>query len=425
MKRRLLMTFLIGMVFGVVLSLKALALLAGASSAEYTPEVMKVKISLGGYSARWGKPANSVHDPVRAEALVLKSGENMIAIVTMDIGGISTGLREKILEKLSGTGINDSNFLITATHSHSAPSGFSKHPDYYEFTINQAAKAIKSALANLKPATLRVGQKQVPGLTRNRRDPSYDYGTRRFDSSYDPKNPLNITDDTITVIRVDGQDGKPIALLVNFATHATVLGSDSFAVSADWPGAMKKRLESEFPGAVAMFMNGAQGDQEPVMLDVEPLSDLQYLERIGNDIAEAALPLVKDSQPVNAEPINSLIERNKVKAWVKLYNVPILKSALGKEYSEMPLMAMKAGDVVFMAIPLEAISKIGITLKKSAQGFGYKYPIVAGLANAHFGYCATPDEFARGGYEVNLTAFGKMEAGFVIGEMMLILRQMK
>jgi len=410
------------LVFLCLFGCRALAIEAGAYSEEYTPEVDKLKVSLGGYSARGGKPATSVHDPVRAEALVLRSGQAMAAIVTMDIGGVSKKFRDDVLKKLQGTGIIDSNFLISATHTHSAPGSF-KDETYYQYTLGQVANAIKQAIARLEPATLRVGEKSVPGLTLNRRDPSYDYGTRRFQPSYDPQNPLNITDDRVTVLRVDNASGKTIALLVNFATHATVLGSDSFRVSADWPGAMKSRLEKEYPGATAMFMNGAQGDQAPA--SPEEKDDLKCVEIVGNRIAEAAMSALAEAKPVNAEPLKSMIEWPRVNAVIHLYKVPIPRSLLGKNYRRMPLMAVSAGEVVIMAIPLEAVSKIGLAMKSSAHGFGYNYPLVAGLANAHFGYCATPDEFKRGGYEVALTGFGEIESGFVIGQMMLMLEKLK
>jgi len=81
--------------------------------------------------------------------------------------------------------------------------------------------------------------------------------------------------------------------------------------------------------------------------------------------------------------------------------------------------------VIFLAAPLEMISEIGLTLKQGAHGIGYPVPIIAGLANGLYLYCATPDEFDKGGYEAGNTIFGKIEAGLVIGEEMMIARKLR
>jgi hypothetical protein len=50
---------------------------------------------------------------------------------------------------------------------------------------------------------------------------------------------------------------------------------------------------------------------------------------------------------------------------------------------------------------------------------------IAGLANDYLLYCAVPDQFAQGGYEVGNTAHGQIEAGLVIGEEMMMARKLR
>ena len=64
-------------------------------------------------------------------------------------------------------------------------------------------------------------------------------------------------------MRVDGPDGKPKAIVVNFGTHPTLLGAGNFEISAEWPGALQRELARDFPGAVVLYTNGAEGDQAP------------------------------------------------------------------------------------------------------------------------------------------------------------------
>jgi neutral ceramidase len=110
------------------------------------------------------------------------------------------------------------------------------------------ASAIISASGHRQPARIGWAVTAAPEFVSDRRR----------------EDPDQVTDPEVFVIRVDGEDGKPIAALADFAAHGTCLGPDNMLVSADYPGYFQRRLESRIGGgAVAMFANGAQGDQAP------------------------------------------------------------------------------------------------------------------------------------------------------------------
>src|SRR5205807_4779485 len=69
-----------------------------------------------------------------------------------------------------------------------------------------------------------------------------------------------ITDDQMTILKVVDMDEKPIALVVNYAAHPTYYGASMLDVSGDWCGAFERMVEGLMPGAVALFINGAEGD---------------------------------------------------------------------------------------------------------------------------------------------------------------------
>ena len=428
---------ILGLALTLIFAFTAQAeLLAGAAKADITPNVQEHKIPSSGYGVRGRKPMQGVHDPVMAKALVLKSGEAQAAIVTLDLIGVSRELRQAVLKRLEGTGIGDQNLLITASHTHSGPGAMEKNfiaglvfggyqKWLVDWTADRIAGAVKEAQAGLKPAVLKAASGQAPGLTLNRRDPakSYNYDTRRFSNAYDPGNPENVTDDEIIVLRVDDASGRPLALLVSFATHGTVLGADNMLISADWPGAMQRELEQAFPPAVVLYMNGAQGDQAPAMPD-NP-DDFACLEIIGQNVAQAALPLAQNALPIPAEPVAAVLIRREIDVPVRAMGFPIPKILFKRWYPSMPLAGVRAGDVIFLATPLEMISEIGLTLKAGAHGIGYPVPIIAGLANGLFLYLTTPDEYDEGGYEAGNTVYGKIEAGLVIGEEMMLARKLK
>jgi hypothetical protein len=433
MKNRTVMSFLT-LVLTMALALSAAAeIKVGAGTGDMTPDPSRMRVTTGGYGKFLGHVAKSVHDPILAKALVLESAGKKLAWVAIDTVEVSNELREESLRRLRGTAFNNDNLFICATHTHAAPGAMEKiivadlafgpySQKVVDIMAEGIAQAVKQADAALRPARLNIALDKSPGLTRNRRVDYYNYDTRRFSKPYDPKTEPT-TDDTITVLRIDSQDGKPFAIVVHFATHGTTLGPNNTALSADWPGVMRKEIEARYPGAMVMYVNGAEGDQAPDEADIP--DDFQAMEIFGKRVAEAALPLVAKAEPFNAEPMKSKIE------WIDTYypakaeGIRFPKSLTHLWFREMPLSVVRLGDLVLLGVPLEAISEIGLTAKESARGLGYKYPLFIGLMNHHYMYATTPAEYRKGGYEAGNTMYGEMEAGFLIGELLLVARELR
>src|SRR5262245_23516894 len=74
-------------------------LLAGVARVEITPSG---SMEMYGYRNRRCGPSNGTHDPLFAKTLVLQSGEDRLAIVTMDLGSmVSDRLRQDVASKLN------------------------------------------------------------------------------------------------------------------------------------------------------------------------------------------------------------------------------------------------------------------------------------------------------------------------------------
>jgi hypothetical protein len=108
----------------------------------------------------------------------------------------------------------------------------------------RTAEAIIAADKTLKPARIAIGAGEARGIS-------------RFRSNWPPNGPV---DPEVGVIRVDSvASGKPIAVLMNFAAHPTVLGAENMTFSADFVGYARNALEKMIGGdAMAIFANGAQ-----------------------------------------------------------------------------------------------------------------------------------------------------------------------
>src|SRR5260221_5261798 len=61
-------------------------------------------------------------------------------------------------------------------------------------------------------------------------------------------------------MRFDDASGKPIAIVVNFTAHPTMIPAGTLKFSADYVGAMKETVEKDLGGR-AVFMQGSAGDQ--------------------------------------------------------------------------------------------------------------------------------------------------------------------
>src|SRR5262249_34809692 len=107
----------------LALLLSLLAISAHAADLVLEAGVAKVDITpsfngpMYGYNNRKCGPSNGIHDPLFAKALVLRTGDSAMAIVTLDLGSIvSQNLHRDVATKL-GIPV----LLLSASHTHSGP----------------------------------------------------------------------------------------------------------------------------------------------------------------------------------------------------------------------------------------------------------------------------------------------------------------
>src|SRR5207249_2177563 len=104
--------------------------------------------------------AKAVHDRLHARCLVLDDGTTRIAFVVCDSCMIPRAIVDEARELIHrATGMRKDHVLISATHTHSAPTAtgvFQSDPDpeYVKFLPKQIAKGVERAVANLAPAQI-------------------------------------------------------------------------------------------------------------------------------------------------------------------------------------------------------------------------------------------------------------------------------
>lgn len=254
---------------------------AGAGEAAFD---IPVGTALGGYTARAGFLGNSgvvdgrevpisggfhpsvgIETKPMAKALVLKSGVETVVWIKLDAIFVYEGLVFDLERKLGPA--YQGKVLVTASHSHSAWAQFTEHSplkvgagDFRELVYQRmlagAEAAAREAIANLRPAKLGI-------FTDTNFDPT-DQITHDRRGENDQLPGGNRKDDRLHLIRVDGTDGNPIAVVPIYGVHGTLNGEDNPLASTDAVGGMERALEETFDRkVVVMHLQSAGADTSP------------------------------------------------------------------------------------------------------------------------------------------------------------------
>jgi neutral ceramidase len=415
------------------------ALRAGAFAQDVTPE--KYPISVNGGMA--DRKATAANDPLHARCLVLDDGKTKIAIVVVDSCMIPKELMDaaKALAEKK-TGIPAANMLISATHTHTAPTVagvFQSDPDeaYVKFLTTQIASGIEKAHARLAPAKVAWVVGQEPNQVFNRRwkmkegvvnaDP---FGGTTDKVKMNPPRmspdlvePAGPTDPSVTVLSLRTADDKPLALFANYSLHYV---GDMPALSADYFGVFAEVIGQKMKagtGFVAMLSNGTSGDVNNInfkeatpkfksgersRLVAEAVADaaMKALEkaeyRSDVRLATAHTPLdlpVRKPTPDDVKRAEGILEKAKGRELKGVEEIYARETVLLAKYPDKvkaQLQVIRVGELAIAAIPCEVFTEIGVAIKKKSP---FKTTCVVSLANGYFGYLPTPAQHALGGYE--------------------------
>jgi len=92
-------------------------------------------------------------------------------------------------------------------------------------------------------------------------------------------------DPRVTVLRMDKEDGTPLAAAFHFAAHPVIMTNPNRLFTSEYPGAAVRACESLTEVPMAVFWQGACGDTHPYEAITD---DYASVERMGTALAEAA-----------------------------------------------------------------------------------------------------------------------------------------
>ena len=401
----------------------------GISSVNITPPI---GVPMAGYSARMGS-AKEIHDDLYAKAIVFNDKDTKAALVRCDLIGLERDFVEETRRLIeSETGIDRNNIMITCTHTHSGPITDSLIPDldaWMKVLSRKIKGAVIAANRNLKEAKIGFNRGSVEGIVINRRKPG------------------GPVDTEVGIIRIDDLAGNPMAVLINYACHAVVLGPDNLLISADYPGFVMNFVERNL-GVPALFVNGACGDINPLdKLTVmrqkrkEDIYDrhggtFEEAKRLGNMIGAEAVKVFLGTETENdlelkvasreiriplvdlpsIDELKRMLEENEnlfrklvsEKDAAQAYRIAMLiqyaRSIIkyvesGENVRPTEIQVFRIGDGGLIALPGEIFVEIGLDIKKKS---GLKHTFICELANDAIGYVPTREAFKEPGYEVGV-----------------------
>ena len=276
---------------------------AGVAKVDITPPAGE---RMWGYAGRSG-PATGTLDPLCARVLVLEADEKRLALIALDLGR-SFGppalarLREAV-KKSSGI----SYVLAAASHTHSGPVIKDEYPGaaapaWESITLERIAQSVDVAHGHAVDARLGAGYGSAH-IGHNRRRVNAD-GTVNWVGRNPSRSPTSPVDPMVSVLRVDTQEGRPLAILVNYACHPVVFGPDNLRFSADFPGIMARTVEQALEGqALCFFLQGAAGNINPYYA-VTPLPEnaIPWRDWTGEQLGQEAARVAKTIETRSDSP---------------------------------------------------------------------------------------------------------------------------
>src|SRR4051794_11819953 len=256
-------------------------------------------------------PARGTPDDLTATALVLEgpqpqlrgdapgAGISRLAIIACDLLFLRAEEVRAVCEAIAGlTDVPPDQVVIACSHTHYGPL---TEPDrdeqapqvepYLANLVHQLAGAVAMARARAVPCRLSFGQGEV-SIGINRRERTAD------GQIILGQNPLGPVDPRVAVLRIDGVDGHPLAAVLNYACHPVSLGGKCTDISADFPGTARRLVEEE-TGAMCLFLQGATGNINPLLMGW----DWTHLARLGLPLGAEAVRVYWSVAP-STEPVN-------------------------------------------------------------------------------------------------------------------------
>ena len=416
---------------------------AGACTRDITP---REPTFLVGYP-HVERVSSGVHDPLTVSTVLLRSGGSGCVLSSVDLLFISPATAREVRRSVAARlGMGPDAVFLGCTHSHSGPVTNEllawrddplvgpPNPAYMRRLVAEIVRSAEEAESRLEPAELAWSSARTHGVGGNRLAPG------------GPADP----DAGIVLVRA-ARDRSPIACVLSFAMHPTVLHEDSRLVSADFPWATRAHLAASLGDKLTtVYLTGTSGNQSPRhVVAANTFAEAERLgARLGQFVLDAIgalapgaftsgpaiacataaveLPRRRFPSPEEAEALLGACRRSYETLRLARGPRPEVRAAecavFGAEetvtlaaaqasgaldawlagYSPATVQVLRIGPVSLVGLPGELFVEYGLELKRRAPAG----TLVASLVNGDLqGYIVTEEAVRAGTYEALLSVF--------------------
>lgn len=332
--------------------------------------------------------------PLKGRIIVLEQLDEKIAIVSLDLLGISdraVGGWDNFKFSLSDD-LSADRIIVVCTHTHSSheTTGLTdlyktaQFNDWLTELKSNVNRGIKSAISNLQECEVSVGFSELKGFSLQRR--IHENGKVIMSDSIQPVDEkyfkLGPVDHRITSLRFTNLKGKIVATLIHAVCHP-VHEMCSKYVSPDFPGETCLALEENEANGLCLFFNGACGDINPPTVS-EGFAQAQMH---GKAIADRVKKMKWDN--VNSEPMR--LVQSAISFKIR-ENAGIVSDKEGI----YRIVILSLGETAMVFLSGENFTDTAFAIEKDSP---FKTTIVIGYAENYVGYVPPRRVFAEGGYE--------------------------
>ncbi|MGH2755858.1 MAG: hypothetical protein ACRDLB_15690 [Actinomycetota bacterium] len=229
-----------------------------------------------------------MHDDTWARAVVLESGDETVAMVSLDVVGFFNIEVQRARAEMAARypDMNIDELVVSSTHTHEGVDTMGywgqlflgtdgKFPAYQAFIRSQIIDAIHDAYGARETADVKFAVGEPPVPIRDSRPPI-------------------VTDPGVMAAQFVRQDKSTIGTIVNWSNHPEAQGSDNQLVSSDFVHGARTVLEEQLGGTAIYFSGAVGGLQTPLGVDIPGFgSDVSWErtfaigERVGLSAIEA------------------------------------------------------------------------------------------------------------------------------------------
>jgi hypothetical protein len=278
---------------------------AGVAKTVITPDIHKNKVYLAGLGQN--RVATGIHDDLYVRCVALQSGGQTLELCAVDVIGLFYDDVLKIREQVRAQAPQISHLIVASTHVHEGPDTLGLwgptplqtgiDEDYLDWLDAQIAATAVQAARSMQPAHMELARDDHPLLAQLQ--------------SVD--RPPIVKDPHLSAMRLTrSDDGRPIAVLVNWSDHPETLGRKNTEITADYPHWLCQYLENHL-GGTAIFFNGSLGKvstlgnqvalTDPQTGEVAQDGTWKKPELLGTLLGELAERALKSAEAPNVDSI--------------------------------------------------------------------------------------------------------------------------